>query len=137
MVFHLCAKCEYDAPTPPLPDTRGMRCSMSRETDIRYRIHPVLPEVIPVASSYELNLTCRSSDEVRLRTLLLSTISQSPATLQAIHSEGVANSDCVRIRAELSTPGRKNEVLEQIVARLSLEPSVSAVSWSIVPAILE
>jgi putative Mg2+ transporter-C (MgtC) family protein len=104
---------------------------------LAYRLHPVLPEAIPAVTSYELNLTCRSSDEVHLRTLLLSTISQSQATLQAIHSEDIGNSDQMRIYAKVCTPGRKNEVLEQIVTRLSLEPGVSAVSWSIVPTILE
>jgi putative Mg2+ transporter-C (MgtC) family protein len=69
--------------------------------------------------------------------LLLSTISQSPAALQAIRSEDIENSDCMTISADLLTPGQKNEVLEQIVARLSLEPGVSAVSWNIVPTILE
>jgi putative Mg2+ transporter-C (MgtC) family protein len=104
---------------------------------LAYRLHPVLPEAIPIATAYGLNLTCRSSDEVHLRTLLLSTISQSGATLQAIHSEDIENSDRMRISAELTTTGQKNEVLEQIVARLSLEPGVSAVSWSIAPTILE
>jgi putative Mg2+ transporter-C (MgtC) family protein len=104
---------------------------------LAYRLHPVLPEAIPTATVYSLNLTCRSSDEVHLRTLLLSTITQSPATLQAIHSEDTENSDRMRISAELSTPGRNDEELEQIVARLSLEPGVSAVSWSVVPTILE
>lgn len=104
---------------------------------LAYRLHPVLPEAIPTVTAYGVNLTCRSSDEIHLRTLLLSTISQSAASLQAIHSEDIENSDRMRISAELSTPGHKNEVLEQIVTRLSLEPGVSAVSWSVMPAILE
>ncbi|WP_396127151.1 hypothetical protein [Edaphobacter bradus] len=36
--------------------------------------------------------------------------------------------DRMRIRADLSIMGRRNEFLEQIVTRLSLEPGVSAVS---------
>jgi putative Mg2+ transporter-C (MgtC) family protein len=104
---------------------------------LAHRLHPVLPEPIPTVTSYRLDLTCRSSDEVHLRTLLLSTISQSPATLQAIHSEDIENSHRMRIHAELCVAGQDNEALEQIVTRLSLEPGVSAVSWSIVPTILE
>jgi putative Mg2+ transporter-C (MgtC) family protein len=42
---------------------------------LAHQLHPVLPEAIPEVTSYELNLTCPSSDEVHLRTLLLSTIS--------------------------------------------------------------
>ena len=87
--------------------------------------------------TYRLDLTCRSVDEVLLRTLMLATISQSPATLQAIHSEDIENSDRMRIHADLSTPGQNNEALEQIVTQLSLEPGVSSVSWSIVPTMLD
>ena len=104
---------------------------------LAYRLHPVLPEATPIETQYEINLICRISDEVHLRALLLSTISQFSAVLQAIHSEDVESTDRMRIRAALSMGGRHNEVLEQIVKRLSFESSVSAVSWSIVPTIME
>ena len=104
---------------------------------LAYRLHPVLPEATPVETTYEVSLTCRGADETHLRTLLLSTISQSRATLQALHSEDVESTDRMQIRADLSTQGRNNDVLEQIVTRLSFEPGVSAVSWSIVPTVLE
>ncbi|MHB8302683.1 MAG: hypothetical protein ACYDC6_07610 [Acidobacteriaceae bacterium] len=44
---------------------------------------------------------------------------------------GRRGTDRTRIRAALTIQGLQNEVLEQIVKRLSLEPSVSAVSWLI------
>ena len=97
---------------------------------LAYRLHPAARER---TTSYEVNLTCRSADEVHLRTLLLSTISQSTSTLQAIHSEDIEGSDRTRIRAEVSTQGRKHDTLEQIVTRLSFEPGVSAVSWTVAP----
>jgi hypothetical protein len=31
----------------------------------------------------------------------------------------------------------KNETIEQIVARLSFEPGIAAVSWSVVPTMME
>ena len=104
---------------------------------IAYRLHPVLPEATSIETPYEINLVCRNSDEVHLRALLLSTISQFQVMLQAIHSEDVESTDRMRISAALSMDGRHNEVLEQIVKRLSIEPSVSAVSWSIVPTLME
>jgi uncharacterized protein YqhQ len=36
------------------------------------------------------------------------------------------------VQAILSSTGRQNSLLEQIVSRLSLEPCVSGVSWEIV-----
>lgn len=104
---------------------------------LAHRLHPVLPEATATLTTYEVNLTCRSVDESHLRTLLLSTISQSIAALQSIHSEDVEGTDRMRIRADLSTQGRHNEILEQIVTRMSFEPGVSALSWSIVPTALE
>jgi putative Mg2+ transporter-C (MgtC) family protein len=104
---------------------------------LAYRIHPVLPEPAPAQTTYEVTLICRSVDESHLRALLLSTISQSVAVLQSIHSEDVEGTDRMRIRAELSAQGRRNDVIEQIVTRLSFEPGVSAVSWTIVPVTLE
>ncbi len=41
------------------------------------------------------------------------------------------------IRAEVMTPGRNNELIEQIVMRLSIEDAVSALSWSIAQSTLE
>ncbi len=104
---------------------------------LAYRLHPVLPEATSIETQYEINLVCRNSDEVHLRALVLSTISQFQVMLQAIHSEDVESTDRMRIRAALSMDGRHNEVLEQVVKRLSLESSVSAVSWSIVPTVME
>lgn len=97
---------------------------------LAYRLHPAAQERV---TSYEINLTCRSTDEVHLRTLLLSTISQSTSTLQAIHSEDIEGGDRTGIRADVSTHGPKHDILEQIVTRLSFEPGVSAVSWRMVP----
>jgi len=104
---------------------------------LAYMLHPVLPEVTPIETTYEVNLTGRSADEAHLRALLLSTISQTTAVLQGVHSMDVENTDRMQIRAALTVLGRRNEVVEQVVKRLSFEPGVSAVSWSIVPIALE
>lgn len=104
---------------------------------LAYRLHPVLPAQVPSETLYEVVLTCRGSDETHLRTLLLTTISQAPASLQAIHSEDLETGDQVRLRADISTRGRQNEQVEQIALRLSLEPGVSSLSWSVVPTAME
>jgi len=54
---------------------------------LAYRLHPVLPAAEPAETLYEVVLTCRNTDEAHLRTLLLATITQAQASLQAIHSE--------------------------------------------------
>jgi len=68
---------------------------------------------------------------------LITTITQAAANLQAIHSEDEEGSDRTRLRAEISTMGRKNDEVERIAMRLSLEPGVTSLSWSVVPTAME
>ena len=105
---------------------------------LAYKLHPVLPAAEPGEVLYEIVLTCRSADETHLRTLLLATMtSESATTLQAIHSDDENGSDRTRLRAEISTPGRRNDLVEKIAMRLSIEPGVTSLSWSVVPAAME
>ncbi len=53
-------------------------------------------------------------------------------TLRSLSSEDLdEHSSILEIRAMLLSSGKRDELIEQIVNRLSLEPSVSAVSWEI------
>jgi putative Mg2+ transporter-C (MgtC) family protein len=104
---------------------------------LAYRIHPVLPEPTPAETRYEIRLVCRISAAAHIRTLLLSTISQLPVTLQSIHGEQDEDKGQTQIRVELSTAGRNNEVIEQVVIRLSMEDDASTLSWSIIESMME
>jgi len=104
---------------------------------LAYRLHPVLPEVTPVETLYEVRLACKVRAANHIRALLLSTISRLPVTLQSIHGEQDEVNDETHIRAEMTTAGRNNEALEQVVVRLSMEDDVSNLSWSIVQSAME
>lgn len=104
---------------------------------LAYRIHPALPETAPTETTYELNMVCRASDDAHIRTLLLTTISQFPVGLQSIRSEDIEGADRTTVRAEVITSGPKHEAVEQIVARLSIEPGIASISWSVVPTMME
>ena len=104
---------------------------------LAYRIHPSLPEPTPIETTYELQMVCRASDEAHIRTLLLTTISQSTMGLQSIRSEDMEGTDRTQVRAEVIASGPKHDTVEQIVTRLSLEPGIAAVSWSVVPTMME
>jgi putative Mg2+ transporter-C (MgtC) family protein len=43
----------------------------------------------------------------------------------------------ITMKAEMTTAGRNNEALEQVVMRLSIEDDVSNLSWSVVEAAME
>ena len=104
---------------------------------LAYRLHPVLPEVTPVETLYEVRLACKVRAANHIRALLLSTISRLPVTLQSIHGEQDEVTDETHIRAEMTTAGRNNEAMEQVVVRLSIEEDVSNLSWSIVQSTME
>jgi putative Mg2+ transporter-C (MgtC) family protein len=104
---------------------------------LAYRLHPVLPAAEPIETFYEIVLVCKESDETHLRAHLLATIAQEPAILQAIHSEDQEGTDRTRLRAEISTPGRQNALVERMAMRLSIEPGITSLSWSVVPTAME
>ena len=95
---------------------------------LAYRLHPVLPAAQPSETLYEIVLTCRNTDETHLRALLLTTISPAAMSLQAIHSEDEENSDRTQPRAEVNTQGRKNDVVEGIAMRISIESGITSLS---------
>jgi putative Mg2+ transporter-C (MgtC) family protein len=104
---------------------------------LAYRLHPVLPDANPIETLYAVQITCRVSSAAHIRSLLLSTISRLPVTLQSIHGEQEEVNDQTHIRAEMTTAGRNNEALEQVVMRLSIEDDVSNLSWFIVQSEME
>ena len=104
---------------------------------LAYRLHPVLPDPNPVETQYAVDLTCKTSVAAHVRALLLSTITRLPVTLQSIHAEQDDTRDEVQIRAQMTTAGRNNEAIEQVVMRLSMEDDVSTLSWSIVESSME
>ena len=104
---------------------------------IAYRLHPVLPAAAPGEVLYEIALTCRASDEAHLRSLLLTAIAQESVLLQGIHSDDEENGERTRLRAVVVSPGQRNELIERVALRLSMEAGVSSLSWSLVPAAME
>jgi len=94
---------------------------------LAYKLHPAVSDEKPGEVFYHLEFICRSQDESRLRSLLLQAVSRLPLVLYALRSEDRRSG--VMIDADLRFSGRNDEMLEQIVSRLSLEESVSAVSW--------
>ena len=98
---------------------------------LAYKLHPPASDQKPRDVSYHLEFICCSDEESRLRSVLLQTVSRLPLVLYALRSEDRGSG--FRIDADLRMSGRDDEMLEQIVARLCLEPCVSAVSWQLLP----
>jgi putative Mg2+ transporter-C (MgtC) family protein len=100
-------------------------------------LHPVLPNPGRAETQYAITLTCRSVDETHLRPLLLAAVSQARAILQALHSEDESAHNLTRLRADICLTGERREEVEQIAMRLSLEPGVTSLTWSIISPAIE
>ena len=96
----------------------------------RASIEPAEQEIL-----YRFRCTCRAQEEAHIRALLLQNVGRTPLALIALHSRDHEAGDRMDVQADLKVIGRKDEYLEQIVTRLSLEPSVTAISWKVVATI--
>ena len=83
---------------------------------------------------YSISVTCRADSEAQVRLLLLQMVSEEQLMLSSLRSEDLEDQIKVMVQARLiSHVGRKDQNVEKIVGRVSLEPSVTAVSWRLAP----
>ncbi len=81
---------------------------------------------------YLFECVCRAADEGRVRALLMQHVGRDSLLLYSLHSEDVEGTGRVKVQAQVSSTCRKDDLLEQIVTHLSLEPGVTAIHWEIV-----
>jgi putative Mg2+ transporter-C (MgtC) family protein len=101
---------------------------------LRPLAYKLRPDIKEIETYYHLELTCAAKDETQVRALLLSAVDQNHVALTSLNSEDLEPGDRVRVSAAIKTPGRNDDCLEQVVARVSLQQSVSSVRWSVEPA---
>jgi putative Mg2+ transporter-C (MgtC) family protein len=63
--------------------------------------------------------------------LLLQGMARTPLLLSSLRSEDMDGTPKLKVTAQIRGMGRQDESLEQLVARLSLEAGVTAVSWAV------
>jgi putative Mg2+ transporter-C (MgtC) family protein len=85
------------------------------ETDVHYRVRVV----------------CRNPEEAHVRALLLQSTGNGQLSLRRLESTDLEECGRVEVIAQLTAHSKNDTVLEQVVGRLSLEPTVSAASWSV------
>jgi putative Mg2+ transporter-C (MgtC) family protein len=95
-----------------------------------YKLHP---EMKDEETNYHLELICAAKDETQVRALLLDAVDRNHVALTSLNSEDLEPGDRVRVSAEIKSPSRNDDCLEQIVARVSIEQSVSSVRWRVDP----
>jgi putative Mg2+ transporter-C (MgtC) family protein len=80
---------------------------------------------------YRVRVVCRSPEEAHVRALLLQSAGSGQLSLRQLDSTDLEDSGRVEVTAQLTSPSKNDAILEQAVGRLSLEPTVSAASWSV------
>jgi putative Mg2+ transporter-C (MgtC) family protein len=84
---------------------------------------------------YRVRCTCRTADEAHIRALLIQNAGRTDLTLMALQSLDEEVLSRVNVKAYLKSIGPKEQAIEQIVTRLSLEPGVTAISWEVAAAV--
>ncbi|MBE9166277.1 MgtC/SapB family protein [Pleurocapsales cyanobacterium LEGE 06147] len=97
-----------------------------------YRINEQPLKGTELELCYRCTIDCREDDEAHVRLLLLQSLSNSKVRLRSLRSEDLEKPEMVEVEADIMTQERQDDVLEQIVNRLSLEPGVTAVEWRII-----
>jgi putative Mg2+ transporter-C (MgtC) family protein len=82
---------------------------------------------------YHVRVVCRSPEEAHVRALLLQGTNNGQLSLRQLKSTDIEGNGRVEVDAHLTAHSKGDAVLEQVVGRLSLEPTVSAASWRVEP----
>jgi putative Mg2+ transporter-C (MgtC) family protein len=82
---------------------------------------------------YHVRVVCRSPEEAHVRALLLQGTNSGQLSLRQLESTDIEGNGRVKVDAHLNAHSKSDAVLEQVVGRLSLEPTVSAASWRVEP----
>jgi putative Mg2+ transporter-C (MgtC) family protein len=86
-----------------------------------------------IETIYSFREVCRSADEAHIRALTVQALTRDEFVLRAVRSQDLElGTDLVEVETELQRYGRDDVALESAVSRLSLEPSVTSVRWSMV-----
>ncbi|MGK5546928.1 MgtC/SapB family protein [Streptomyces sp. URMC 127] len=84
-----------------------------------------------VATDYHFEAVCTEPEEAHVRTLVVQSVARPGFRLRSVYSADAEAPGKVTVSADLTTERRDDSLLEEAVSRLSLEPAVSAVSWTV------
>ncbi|WP_235094886.1 MgtC/SapB family protein [Streptomyces sp. A1-5] len=84
-----------------------------------------------VSTDYYFEAVCTEPEEAHIRALIVQAVARPGFRLRSVYSRD-AEEGKVTVAAELTTEHRDDSLLEAAVSRLSLEPAVSAVSWTVI-----
>jgi len=131
------AICGLGNPLPALVLTAAVLITNIVLRPLSYRLYPAHTAGEEQEVAYGFELICHPDNEAHIRALMLQTMSRSSLALTALRSEDIEGTPKMKVTAQIRGIGRQHEVLEQLVERLSLEATVSSVSWTVHAQVLE
>lgn len=84
---------------------------------------------VELPSGYVVTVVCRGDQEAHVRALMLQGLTLAALHLRRLDSANIEESDRVEVTAVVTADTRSDQALEQIMGRLSLEPTVTAARW--------
>ena len=81
------------------------------------------------ARQFRITLTCRADQEIQVRSLMVQAFALAGMHLGGLESGDADQANRVVVEALVTAQGATEAGLEQVVGRLSLDPSVSSVRW--------
>jgi putative Mg2+ transporter-C (MgtC) family protein len=87
------------------------------------------PIAVDVETFYQISVTCNSDQESLIRTVVLRHVGGHPGmSLQGVAAKDKEKGQTV-VSADIFATERNDRFMEDLVARISIEPLVTAVSW--------
>lgn len=86
---------------------------------------------VELPSGYVVTVVCKGEQEAQIRALVLQGLNLGGLHLRRLDSANIEGTDRVEVTAAVTAEGRPDGALEQIVGRLSLEPTVTAARWRV------
>jgi putative Mg2+ transporter-C (MgtC) family protein len=94
------------------------------------RIDARMKTAVAVETLYRVKVVCGRHQEAVIRSIFMRHINSQPhMILQGVATQDMAPADQAAVIAEVCSSQRNDRYMEDVVARLSIEPTVSAVSW--------
>jgi putative Mg2+ transporter-C (MgtC) family protein len=93
-----------------------------------------IPTAAEVELRYRVRIVAKPEQEARVRALLLQGVAGTKLHLEQLESRDRDGEQKVEVLANLRAEDKSSTLLETLVGRLSLEPSVSAAGWSVIEA---
>ena len=98
---------------------------------ISRRLERPAPVRADAETHYLFRVVTSSVGESHVRVGLVQYVGSLNLMLRSVHSEDVEPAGRVEIRAVLVSPTKQDQVIEQIVNHMSIEPTVTSVSWEL------